>query len=51
MPPYGTPPPYAAMYPHGGIYGHPPMTPVSVAKLGSVFAMFFLGFSFGNIFR
>ncbi|RWR95692.1 G-box-binding factor 1-like protein isoform X1 [Cinnamomum micranthum f. kanehirae] len=25
MPPYGTPLPYPAMYPHGGIYGHPPM--------------------------
>lgn len=25
MPPYGTPPhPYITMYPHGGIYGHPP---------------------------
>ena len=29
MPPYGTPPhPYVAMYPHGGIYAHPPMPPV-----------------------
>lgn len=25
MSPYGTPLPYPAMYPHGGIYGHPPM--------------------------
>ncbi|XP_038888152.1 bZIP transcription factor 16-like isoform X3 [Benincasa hispida] len=30
MPPYGTPPhPYVAMYPHGGIYAHPPMPPGS----------------------
>ncbi|PKA60652.1 Transcription factor HBP-1a [Apostasia shenzhenica] len=28
MPPYGTPPPYV-MYPHGGIYTHPSMAPVS----------------------
>eukprot|EP00250_Pteridium_aquilinum_P014988 c22316_g1_i1 orf=141-1478(+) len=27
MPPYGTPPPYAAMYTHGGMYGHPSMPP------------------------
>lgn len=25
MPPYGTPPPFASMYPHGGIYAHPSM--------------------------
>ncbi|KAJ4950798.1 hypothetical protein NE237_027630 [Protea cynaroides] len=30
MPPYGTPPPpYVAMYPHGGIYAHPTMPPGS----------------------
>ncbi|XP_038678990.1 bZIP transcription factor 16-like isoform X2 [Tripterygium wilfordii] len=30
MPPYGTqPPPYVAMYPHGGIYAHPSIPPVS----------------------
>ncbi|XP_074270240.1 bZIP transcription factor 16-like [Silene latifolia] len=30
MPPYGTPPhPYVAMYPHGGLYGHPSMPPGS----------------------
>ncbi|KAG9457328.1 hypothetical protein H6P81_001836 [Aristolochia fimbriata] len=30
MPPYGTPPPpYVAMYPHGGLYGHPSMAPGS----------------------
>ncbi|KAH0469756.1 hypothetical protein IEQ34_001314 [Dendrobium chrysotoxum] len=29
MPPYGTPPPYV-MYPHGGIYAHPPMAPGSL---------------------
>ncbi|KAL6008217.1 hypothetical protein ACLOJK_033723 [Asimina triloba] len=29
MPPYGTPPPpYLAMYPHGGLYGHPSIPPV-----------------------
>ena len=29
MPPYGTPPhPYVAMYPPGGMYGHPSMPPV-----------------------
>eukprot|EP01018_Ginkgo_biloba_P002948 Gb_32028 [translate_table: standard] len=28
MPPYGTlPPPYAAMYPHGGMYAHPSLPP------------------------
>ena len=27
MPPYGTPP-YAAMYPHGGMYAHPSMAHV-----------------------
>lgn len=27
MPPYGTPPPYAAMYPHGQIFTHPSMPP------------------------
>lgn len=27
MPPYGTPPPYAAMYTHGGMYGHPSIPP------------------------
>ena len=27
MPPYGTPP-YAAMYPHGGMYVHPSMAQV-----------------------
>lgn len=27
MPPYGTPPPYASMYPPGGIYAHPSMPP------------------------
>ncbi|KAF1862836.1 hypothetical protein Lal_00040105 [Lupinus albus] len=30
MPPYGTPPhPYVAMYPHGGVYGHPSIPPGS----------------------
>ncbi|KAJ4958898.1 hypothetical protein NE237_026009 [Protea cynaroides] len=30
MPPYGTPPPpYVAMYPHGGIYAHPTIPPGS----------------------
>ena len=30
MPPYGTPPhPYVAMYPHGGLYAHPSMPPVT----------------------
>ena len=28
MPPYGTPPPFAAMYPHGGIYSMPPVSDV-----------------------
>lgn len=32
MPPYGTPVPYPAIYPPGGVYGHPgmPMTPGTV---------------------
>ncbi|XP_076960713.1 G-box-binding factor 1-like isoform X1 [Bidens hawaiensis] len=32
MPPYGTPVPYAALYPPAGVYGHPgmPMTPGTV---------------------
>ncbi|XP_068634923.1 bZIP transcription factor 1-B-like isoform X2 [Aristolochia californica] len=29
MAPYGTPPPYVAMYPHGGLYAHPSMPPGS----------------------
>lgn len=30
IPPYGTPPhSYVAMYPHGGIYAHPTMAPVT----------------------
>ena len=40
MPPYGTPPhPYVAMYPHGGIYAHPPIPPVLFVDL------FFLQFA------
>eukprot|EP00262_Sarcandra_glabra_P007078 TRINITY_DN1964_c1_g1_i1.p1 TRINITY_DN1964_c1_g1~~TRINITY_DN1964_c1_g1_i1.p1 ORF type:complete len:410 (-),score=81.17 TRINITY_DN1964_c1_g1_i1:335-1564(-) len=27
MPPYGTPPPYYTMYPHGGLYAHPSVPP------------------------
>ncbi|KAL7101777.1 hypothetical protein ACP275_08G076100 [Erythranthe tilingii] len=30
MPPYGTPIPYPAMYPPGGVYAHPNMAPVNV---------------------
>lgn len=29
MPPYGTPHPYMAMYPHGGMYAHPSIPPSS----------------------
>ncbi|XP_011627689.1 light-inducible protein CPRF3 isoform X2 [Amborella trichopoda] len=32
MPPYGTPLPYPPMYPPGGMYPHPPMTPGTVAS-------------------
>lgn len=33
MPPYGTPVPYTALYPHGGLYAHPnmPMAPGGVS--------------------
>lgn len=43
MPPYGTPLPYPAMYPHGGIYAHPSMPPVISS---SEFTFPHLSFSF-----
>jgi len=30
MPPYGTPVPYPALYPAGGVYAHPNMTTVII---------------------
>ncbi|KAK4771910.1 hypothetical protein SAY86_013685 [Trapa natans] len=38
IPPYGTPVPYTAIYPHGGVYAHPnmAMTPVSAPTTNTV---------------
>ena len=42
MPPYGTPVPYPAIYPHGGVYAHPNMaTVILVCVCVCVFCIFF----------
>jgi hypothetical protein len=33
MPSYGTPPPFPAMYPHGGIYSIPPVCDEIIAVI------------------
>ncbi|KAJ6678575.1 G-BOX-BINDING FACTOR 3-RELATED [Salix viminalis] len=36
IPPYGTPVPYPALYPAGGVYAHPNMTPIPNSTQGRV---------------
>lgn len=42
MPPYGTPVPYQALYPPGGVYAHPAMAMVMCISFGFHLAIWFI---------